>query len=931
MPFARNPKSVPSIPAARHQQNTNLLCLHCADKLPVNRVYVKEHSETMVVPYSTTKTGGYKPNFKTISDNAGLKANWNVAYGSPFIEDESLPSRVHLKCAEAIKRRAADIVNKKTSETFEQNSLFGYRATTNRTRHVSGEDNSDGYQCRPCDFVEGRNQQYNQMFSPEINNNNYVPRHSQDIRKRHDSGSRGPLKKPRMDDECYEKTKKLKPNQPAKQSVCGNLLPQGTGSEIFCTGITGPGRRHDCQSKKSAVSSAKTLLRRSGVEDQVIASCLNDRRTVTRQAAAKSSQRVELAQLSSSKSMTVEVNPQQQKQLQIQNAIDLAREHKLSQQQTDGVLSMYRRTQGRNSVGFTTQQLRDQLKERTEDQFKATQLWMPSKLAANEKTHRWYDRPNLRKSQVAGYEAERLVEFVHVENLPQLIQKVKTHRNYNSAIDLKFGLDHGQGSLKLTLSMGTKENHEFNSVNSMLVIAVAKIEESVESVNVMLKLGQIERVMNTYQCTFVADHKVLRMMGGLLQGRPKYPLILCTWDAYNPEAACETRTLDSVTRDLEKLTLGAEPKECHGLARRPEFLVPIYDKKIKVVPPPLHTYLGLFGKAFDDFNKSLSQKDQGRLMNEYIHAICNVAPSAYFRNSFEGNHVQKLLKNRKKLREMFNDPKYKPFHECFDSLAAVAHLSLTARSNLSDEDLLKINGAIDDLYRKWRAAGINVTPKMHDLKCNAPKFMKETKRSLGFYSEQATESSHNYYKNFINRYKNVKTEARRVAALARFNAYAYDNTRKKFTRKSKSSTNSASTSSISSTVASSSATSSSGVSSGIEINQPVIEIDESEFFEEDTCEPDTGINDYDQVQLAVEDHRQLEGSNTGGFVSTNFWPVPEKSNCFEKVMIRTEEYIDSDGNVRLSYDVEVIPCTQEEMEAEPAYCNSFKSFETNYY
>ena len=917
MPFAKKASSIPSISAIQHENSVNNLCRHCATKLPVGRVYVKEAGSILNgVPFIKTKTG-YKPNFYSIPDNPSLIANWKVAYGTRYEHDSSLPSRVHINCYQAIKRKAQEINSGRSTEHFTPNDMFNYRSTTNRVRHISGEDDAS-YQCRLCDYVSNKHCEHkNKLSSEGPAETDYVAHHNPSIRKRNNSGSRGPLKKPRNDEGAYyDKTKLLKPNEPAKQSVCNKLLPRGTGQDIFCKGVTGPGRSHDCRSKKSVVAGNRRILRESGVEEQVISSCINERRTSARNSTKP--QRLGFEQLSSNRPLQVEINSREPRQLQMHQAINMAREQKLSQRQLDGVLSTFREVHGRKSVAFTTKELRDNIMNRTHDLFTTTELWLPSKLGANERNHRWYDRPNLRKSSTPGQEAERLVEIIHVHDLRALIEKVSEHRGYTSDCALKFGLDHGQGSLKLTLSLSTPERPEFNSVNTMLIIAVANVEESVESVNVLLRLGQVESVMNTFKCTFCADHKVLRMIGGLLQGRPKYPLIICNWDAYDPEGACETRNLDTVTRDLEQLALGKEPKECNGLARRPEFMVPIYTKKLQVVPPPLHTYLGLFGKCFDEFKSKMSQKDEGKLVNEYVYGICNVQPTAYWRGSFEGNHVQKLLKNRKQLREMFTASKYQRFHDVLDSLANVAHLALTCRRDLSDDELKSIDDAIDDLYKKWTKAKINVTPKLHDLKCNGPKFMRETKNSLGFYSEQATESAHRYYKHFIARYTNVKTRERRITALSRYNAYAFDNNPKKFTRKSKKSTSSSSSTSI--------------TSSGIEMDMPVTEIDESEFFQDDELveEIQSGVNEIDRVAICVEDHKQLEGSNIDGFVSTNFWPVQSANDetAYERIDVQTEKYIDSNGKHRQRLNVSVSSASQEDIENEPPQS---EAYEPNYY
>ena len=56
--------------------------------------------------------------------------------------------------------------------------------------------------------------------------------------------------------------------------------------------------------------------------------------------------------------------------------------------------------------------------------------------------------------------------------------------------------------------------------------------------------------------------------------------------------------------------------------------------------------------------------------------------------------------------------------------------------------ILSFNECIGDLKVKNSKLGLNFTPKIHAVIFHIPEFCLHTKRSLGFYSEQASESVH---------------------------------------------------------------------------------------------------------------------------------------------------------------------------------------------
>ena len=129
--------------------------------------------------------------------------------------------------------------------------------------------------------------------------------------------------------------------------------------------------------------------------------------------------------------------------------------------------------------------------------------------------------------------------------------------------------------------------------------------------------------------------------------------------------------------------------------------------------------------------------------NVSLWIICiNVIQKGYHNGSFVGNDCMKMLNNVDKLQQLA------PFH-ILKYVHALRCLHSVVLSCFGMELKPEYEANIIQFKEVYFELGISITPKVHILIEHVAEFCSKHSRSLGWYSEQASESCHyDFLRNF---------------------------------------------------------------------------------------------------------------------------------------------------------------------------------------
>ena len=160
---------------------------------------------------------------------------------------------------------------------------------------------------------------------------------------------------------------------------------------------------------------------------------------------------------------------------------------------------------------------------------------------------------------------------------------------------------------------------------------------------------------------------------------------------------------------------------------------------IDVIPPPeLHLLLGVVNKIFDKLQALYKKAD---LSWAKECGVSNVV--TYGQRGFDGNGCNMLLKNVDRLRNPSYNIGCVPFADCLSKFRGVVDSCFGTK--------LKENYVpmIAEFRSSFLSLDINVTLKIHAVFWHIEYFCNVKKKALGYYSEQAMESAHDFFqKNF---------------------------------------------------------------------------------------------------------------------------------------------------------------------------------------
>ena len=321
-------------------------------------------------------------------------------------------------------------------------------------------------------------------------------------------------------------------------------------------------------------------------------------------------------------------------------------------------------------------------------------------------------------------------------------------------VDVKLGIDGGQGSLKVTLSLtlkpeeteaspckkrckysegyGQGDNFKDSSVHKAIILAlVPTMNESHVNLRILLeKLG-----LGSLEYSHSEDIKVMLQILGKQPASSTHPCPFCETSKPNLEKA-DPNTLSSLISWHEKwLKDGGNPGKLKFFQNvmHPHLLTG--EPSTKVIElfniPGLHILLGVVDKLLSEMEKNLFQsREEGfAFFNSYLKSINLSRVSYQGQHRIEGNGCNQFLKNIDKLEVCFkavnlalSGAKYikvfrdfsKVVHGCFGKT-----VSPTFREDIHQFSL------------SYRDVGATVTVKVHILEQHVIEFIEMKGGVLG--------------------------------------------------------------------------------------------------------------------------------------------------------------------------------------------------------
>ena len=339
---------------------------------------------------------------------------------------------------------------------------------------------------------------------------------------------------------------------------------------------------------------------------------------------------------------------------------------------------------------------------------------------------------------------DRVMVFCHdVEALVAYILEQRQYDPYNHIV--RIGLDGGGGMFKIIMNIidTTDCRHsrtgifKDTGVKRTIILAVVEgIKENYENLNFILsKLFNLDRV-KFYICT---DIKLLNIITGIQSSACKQPCPYCsTGNLQNLNEIAEERTLGSIRCSASAYeTAGSVKKyaKLYSSCINPPLLMGEDRQRIIDIcaPPELHLMQGIVKYIYDKMAKVFPQG--ASLWLNKIH----IKQQNYHNGTFVGNDCLKMLKNIDTLQQiaescnMFVIQKYIHILRClYDIVKSCFGMNLNPQYQYY----------IKNFENVYKDLGISITPKVHILIRHVPEFIKKHNRSLGWYSEQALESTH---------------------------------------------------------------------------------------------------------------------------------------------------------------------------------------------
>ena len=367
----------------------------------------------------------------------------------------------------------------------------------------------------------------------------------------------------------------------------------------------------------------------------------------------------------------------------------------------------------------------------------------------------------------SGEEDEKVL--VYCSDVDELLRRLVESRELDEeTMTVKIGLDGGQGSLKVVMSVVAKiddtktgrrqfgegvatEHHKLGSVHRLMVLAcMADAPENYNTVKLMLD----KLAITNFNYTVCSDMKIVYILLGKSVGNLTHGCIFCT--AKKPyQSEGELYTL-GMLRDLHKEFVANGSSKKKQADYQNVIHVPLLGQDLDpdtqvlglIAAPELHLMLGSGGNLKTALEKKVFEtEDEGQAFLEKFLIANNITRKGYQdSHSLEGNQTRMFLKSAEKLRAAYMEAglleKALPYIECLEALSEVVDSCFGMELKNDYEETI---ARFKSLYLELP---ISVTPKVHCIFFHVTEYIKIINKDegsnfgLGYMSEQAFESIH---------------------------------------------------------------------------------------------------------------------------------------------------------------------------------------------
>ena len=364
----------------------------------------------------------------------------------------------------------------------------------------------------------------------------------------------------------------------------------------------------------------------------------------------------------------------------------------------------------------------------------------------------YYSEQSFFINEQKGYQNRILVT---IKDMDTFVKCILSHRDLDRHSHVvRVGLDGGGTFLKLCMSVfeiedevqlpnkrhqrSIKSNFLDTGVKKSFIIGIVQsISETYENIKkIFLHIKNVESV-KFHLCS---DLKAVSIMLGIQNAKCKYPCPFCEVNDlglnHDSSKVHTSRTLGSIRKNandfIKSNAKRSDAKEYYSCIELP--LLPGDDHTEIgefIVPPELHIMQGVVKHIYDNMLKEWSGA------STWLEHI-GIKHQNYHSGAFLGNHCHIMLQNVDKLRSIAPITCLK-YVTVFDAFSKIVHscFGMTLRDSY-EEDINYFCTVFMDLK-------ISVTLKVHIVMAHIVSFCNQY-GALGWYSEQATESSHSDFK-----------------------------------------------------------------------------------------------------------------------------------------------------------------------------------------
>ena len=314
------------------------------------------------------------------------------------------------------------------------------------------------------------------------------------------------------------------------------------------------------------------------------------------------------------------------------------------------------------------------------------------------------------------------------------------------------GVDGGKGMLKVACNFvgETDPEDEYNLAGarkSIVLFASPGMDETYENISAAFektKVGDIE-------CKMSMDLKCLSLCIGIQSQSSKHPCVYCNaeYDAKKSiwKLSPSDRTFAQIKENNDnwmRETKGNKEKLKHyfNCIHPPMKCFDNYlEMKVidKCPPPPLHVCkLGPFNHIIKNLAKLCPDE-----VKKFIKTV-QVSPEKYHGGDYEGNEIDKCLRNIGELEKLLTD-EYFEFIEAFKSIKELN--DHVAGRKLKDGFEEVIDRFSINFLNLNANHNVSITPKIHIIINHVKEYCRRTKCSLGSCSDQTIEAVHQVVNN----------------------------------------------------------------------------------------------------------------------------------------------------------------------------------------